>query len=466
MITWSITVSLLLVLYVVLALVVRPQVALGIVVPLSWLIPAWTKIDFGIEMLDVKTAVTVVALVLYSFMPKATFPWRFVPADYAVLGIVAVHLLSDYWNSGPQIWSLAFAYVEWAVPYLAGRLAFQRREDIQWIWPSVAGVAIVLGGVAIFEALSGFNPYEIVFGERPFEGVPRNAMRWGFRRAYGICLHPLYNGVLLCWLSGWLLYPAWRSLNRLSHNLWLLVAGIGLCAPIATGSRGPFLAVSIVFLASAFCYFAKWRLRMTILTLALGFGSAIFQEPIFNAFDHWSGETTQGRQLKKIELNDEVERFSSARARLTLFKIFWTPLTRAGLLGYGTESVSTFPPNVPTGSDEVEAMRDIWSVDNTYILLTLRFGYLGLLSFLLLGGTSLFQLVRVKDFDPNSSVAVFVASLFGSICALLVLIFTVWMPAEFGFPLIWSLGVSSGLYYSHFWIKSKNAQKPSRSSRR
>ncbi len=454
MFVWLAVVLSFLTAYVVLAIWVRPSVAIAVVVPLSWLIPAWLSIDLGIEKLDVKTAVTIASLLLYSLLPRATFPWRLVPSDYAVLGLVVVHLLSDFWNSGMQARSIAFAYVEWIVPYLAGRLAFHNRENIRWIWPTVALVAVLLAVAAIFEAWAGFNPYEIVFGERPLEGTARNAMRWGFHRAYSTCLHPLYLGVLLCWLSGFLLYPAWRGLTGRSHIVWLLMPALGIIAPLATGSRGPFLGTFMVMIASIFCGWEKLRYGIAIVTVTLAVGFAIVQEPLFDALDRWSGETKQGRLLKKIELNDQVEKFSSARARLTLFKIFWTPLTRAGFLGYGTEALSTFPPNVPTGSDEVEAMRDIWSVDNTYILVTLRFGYLGLLSFVLLATTSLIQLVLVADADKKSSLNRFVAPLFGSLVATLALIFTVWMPAEIGFPLLWSFGASSGLFYSHVQLRN------------
>lgn len=445
---WLSCVIALVLVYLMIAFFFRPAVAVGTVVPIAWLIPAWTSIEFAGELLNVKATVAICVLCLYPFLPKATFPIRLVPCDLAMLCLLVVHLVSDSINSGFQWMTPAFAYVEWVVPYLAGRLALQQRDDFIWIWPVLAVVALTLTCAAIFESWFGTNPYELFFGLRPLEGTPRDVLRWGYRRAYATCFHPLYLGVLLCWLYAWLLYPAWRGLTGRASNVWLLLPLLGIFGPLASGSRGPVLAIFVVLLGTAFCYIQKARLGIAILAVALSIAFAFIHNPLLNALDHWSGETQHGRQLKEIELNENVEKFSSARARITLFRIFWTPLSRAGFFGYGSGAVSTFPPNVPTGTDEIHAMRDIWSVDNTYILVTLRFGYLGLICFLSVAVASLLQLVFVSDYQQECSQSFFTACLFGSTFATLVLIFTVWLPADFGFLLIWGFGASSGLYLS------------------
>ena len=60
---WLSAVGFLYFLYLMLAIRLRPSVALGIVMPLSWLFPAWTTLDVGIELLNIKAAVGIAMLV-------------------------------------------------------------------------------------------------------------------------------------------------------------------------------------------------------------------------------------------------------------------------------------------------------------------------------------------------------------------------------------------------------------------
>ena len=457
---WLSAVGFLYFLYLMLAIRLRPSVALGIVMPLSWLFPAWTTLDVGIELLNIKAAVGIAMLVSYSFLPKATFPWRFVPADFALLGLVLVSLVSDFWHEGMQ-WTIpAVSYVEWILPYLAGRLAIQKREDLNWIWPVLAIVGLLLGIAAFLEAWLRMNPYEWIFGLRPLEGANREVVRWNIRRAYGPCFHPLYFGVLLCWLFAWSVHAGWRALLRRSNPIWLIPPFLGLIAPLATGSRGPFIGTLLVLACLVFCALRTWRWP---LTMAAGFLLVVFmfyQNQIFVLLDDWSGEFQRGRQASTVTFDEQAEKVSSARSRLTLFRIYWSPLTRAGLLGYGTGAVTGFPVNVPIGSEEAEAAKQIWALDNTYILITLRFGYLGLFFFLSLLGWSLWQLLKVHDLDPRRSTAAFSAALFGATAAVAWLIFGVWTPSDFGFPWLWGIGLSSGLYLSLSPQMPRSAAEP------
>ncbi len=152
---WPLCVGSLLSLYLILAIAVRPSVALAVVLPIAWIIPSWTALDLGFASISVKTSVGIGTLLVYSFFPRATFPWRLVPCDYAILSLFGTHLLSDFLHNGLQ-WTIpAVAYCEWIIPYLAGRLAFQAQDDVKWAWPVLTVVAIILGGVAIIEAWLG-----------------------------------------------------------------------------------------------------------------------------------------------------------------------------------------------------------------------------------------------------------------------------------------------------------------------
>ncbi len=445
-VVWISTVIVFLAVFVAISLMKRPQVALGVVVPILWLVPVWPQLPTSIEGLNVRTAVSIGALILYCFLPRATFPWRLVPSDWAMLGLLAVHLASDSWHTGVQLSTLAFAYVEWLVPYLCGRLALQHRDDLDWVWTTVCMVGLALALSAWFEAWFMFNPFEAVCGLRPEDRFERDAIRWGIRRAYGPFMHPLYLGVVLCWFTGWWIFASWRFFTDRSQRMWFLAALVGMVAPIATGSRGPVLGVVVVALGFVFCFYKKLRIVASIFILLLSFIAVGFQDSLLSRLDQWSGEGRHTNNKAKVVFDNETLNISSARTRLLLFEIYWKALMQAGLVGFGTDAVSTFPVNVPLGRDEAEAIQKIWMVDNCYLLTTLRFGYLGLCAFLLIGGTSLWQLLRVRDSQSSSSIACFSSAAFGSVIGVLILLWTVWMPGEIGFPLFWSFGLSSGLY--------------------
>lgn len=447
---WMISAGLLLALALALSYKSRPAVAFGVVIPITWWIPSWSGVEVYGELLTVKAIVGMVLLVTYSFLPKATFPRRLIPCDYAVIGLIVVAIVSDLIHNGFGLMPFARAYIEWFIPYLCGRLAFQQREDLVWAWPVLSIVGLLLAFEAAIEAWFSVNPYEWVFGLRPLEGVSRDAQRWNFKRAYGPCLHPLYFGVLLAWFFAWQIHAAWRAVLNRSSLLWLFPFCLGAIAPLATGSRGPMIAGVIAFIGILFFSLPKLRWGMIATAGAIIILLAVNQERVLSMLDNWSGETDHGRQLKELTIEEKSDKYSSARARLTLFRIYREPLLKAGFVGYGTAAVTGFPINVPIGSDQAEVARDVWSLDNTYMLITLRFGYLGLGCFLAMILLSLWQVIRVFDAERGRSIAWFAACLAGATLSAAWLIFGVWMPMDFGYPFLWGIGATSGLYYQTF----------------
>ena len=119
----------------------HPQLALGVVVPLAWVFPVWvqwTLIESRSDSIvgkgiDVKLGTTIAVLVSYLFFQRATYPFRLAPCDVAMLGMLIVHGLSDFYHQGPQPLVLGRMYAEWWAPYVVGRVAFQFRHDISQI---------------------------------------------------------------------------------------------------------------------------------------------------------------------------------------------------------------------------------------------------------------------------------------------------------------------------------------------
>lgn len=454
---WFTWVACLWLLYVVLARRYHPQLAAGVIVPLAWLAPVWLQwtiiqhnngsiVGTGI---DVKLGVSTAVLVSYLFFKRSTYPFRLVPCDYAMIGMVVVHGLSDVYHQGLQPIILGRMYAEWWVPYVVGRIAFQYRRDISAFWPVLVAVAIWLGVLSVLETITEYNLYEALFGMRPSEGVVHESKRWGMLRACGPTLNPIYLGCLQLLLLAWTSYAALLAARKQASIAWLIapiISGLGI---LSSGSRAPILGMLLFVPTLLFFRFPKLRWVMLAMALVGGVFVISQREMLIESLEQWSGEDRYYRADVRMLVNDESKEFSNTRYRLLLIDVYKIAVKRGGLLGFGSEAVTGFPIQVPVGPQEFETLRTMRSIDNTYLLITLRFGYLGLLCFVLAACTAIYQLFAITDPLRTENTGLLTASLGSSLVVILPVIFTVWMPQDYGFILLWSWGASSGMYLAH-----------------
>lgn len=446
---WLLIVLSLALLFVLLSLRISPQFAIGFVVPLTWLFPAWLLLplidgapgSIVATGIDVKVTTGIACLVLYCFMPKSTFPVRLAPCDFAVASLIGLHVASDTLGEGFNWVILGRAYAEWFVPYVSGRLALQSRLDASrlfWI-PSIVGVALSLA--AIPEAFTNFHWLEYLFGARPREGFNPDAARWGIQRAYGPTMHPIYFGVVLLLLLGWSVYAASRATRRKAFSLFLfapipIIAGIG-----CTASRGPIIGIAVACIGLAFIKWPKARIPILALAVIGIFSVFAFRESIVSQLENWGSD-----RQREIVIDGEEQIQSSTRSRLNMMAMYSIALRRSGLFGFGTEACSGFPINVPIGAQELKTLKSVKYIDNTYVLLTLRLGYLGIAAFVASALLAIWQFVWIADRFKEESPQWLSSCVGGTMIGALAVLATVWMPHEIGFLLVWTFGVSSGLF--------------------
>ena len=465
---WYLVLGSLVALFLWLALKRRPQYALGVVVPLAFLFPVWvilpvfsapdgTIVGSGI---DLRVGVGAAALLFYCCFPKATYPFNLVPCDIAMIGLVAVHVTSDLLNQGPGWVIPAHLFAEWWVPYVAGRVAFQFRRDISDYWKVVSAISIGLALLAIFEAFTNISLPEMLFGERPTEGVDRIHTRWGIRRAFGPCLNPIYLGVLQLILLGWTVDTFLRVLRNRAHVAWVAAPAFSLVGIVCTGSRGPLVGVAIAAIGMLFSLRPRMRVPILALTVLSIILLIVNRNLVLETLESWAGENRAAKS--RVVINENKEEFTSTRSRFLLVELYSIALKRSGLLGFGTEAVTGFPVRVPLGPQEVETMKRIRFVDNSYILMTLRFGYCGVFFFTVALVAAALQLLYVCTRMPTESPGILAGCLAGSMMGVIPVIFTVWMPPDFGFPLMWTCGVSSGLLLAlnSGNLKERKSSKP------
>ncbi|MCC6510799.1 MAG: O-antigen ligase family protein [Pirellulaceae bacterium] len=437
MTAWATTVGLLCLFWCVMAWRYGPQRAIGCQVLLACLVPSWSQWDVmeGV-WLDGRMAATCFGLLAYCFHPRATYPVRLGVLDGVMLCLVAVHLASDIDNSG---WSMVLplrVYGEWCIPYIAGRLALQHREDMRFLAPWGLAVATILAVGSIFEGFSGMHPWEWIYGERKYDGIIRDQPRWGITRAWGCCAHPIYFGFLQLMFLPWLL-RLWHR-RRPVYFLWGLPL-VGLIGVFCTGSRTPLVAYAGVILMGLFVFVPRSRWPLAVVTLLAGVLLFSMRDQITDLVTRW-GETVNRRDV--IVVDGKEEQTSGTMARWYLLKIYQRPMQQASWLGFGTERCSSWPLDVPVAPEYTQNVKKLLFVDNQYVLMILRFGWLGAAAFalaLLLAALAWFDRSK-SSLGSDVAVSIYIGITILAVSAGMV---TVWMPHDIGFPLLWWMGAGS-----------------------
>lgn len=450
---WWITVASLIGLFVGLSLWRSPQFGLAAIIPTTWLFPTWFMLPLfkGVggsivgTGIDIKVAVGAACLVLYCFMPGRRFQLRPTICDAAILLLIFVHLVVDTQHEGFNLLILGRAYAEWYLPYVCGRLAFQSRSDIVAIWPIVAGVACLLALLGIVEATTEASLFDALFGLRPEEGFKHSASRWGIKRANGPTMHAIYFGVCQLALAGWVVFAAFRALQKRTAALWVFSPVLATIGIASAASRGPLLGVPLALIAGSFLGFRKARLGIGLACLFGILACFAFREPLLEIAAEWANEA----KPREIMVDGETKLQSSVYNRINIFSVYKIAVRRAGFLGFGTQATQGFPINVPVGAREMETLRSVKYIDNTYLLITLRFGFLGVFAFAFAAFACLGQFLFIADRYRGESPHLLAACLGGAVSGVLAVLMTVWMPHEISFPLLWTFGVSSGLVVAH-----------------
>jgi hypothetical protein len=165
----------------------------------------------------------------------------------------------------------------------------------------------------------------------------------------------------------------------------------------------------------------------------------MYPDKVIDNISEWTGRSERSRL---IEVDGKAVVTSSTRTRLVLFQTYSNAMVKGGLTGYGTKAVSTFPPQIPYMQGK-SAISEIKAVDNAYILLTLRFGWLGGAGLLLLFMTGIFTAALIYSGRSDQMYVAATASVL--VCTATFSLFLVWLSSDFGLPVLWTFGVLSGL---------------------
>ena len=426
--------------WVILLIKRGPAQALGPAIALSFLFPVWLKVQFAGVPFDIRTTITALALLGYICHPDGKIRSPLTLLDFCIAMMWCSHVVSDIYADGFNATLPLRAYGEWVLPYVAGRFAIRDRQSLAGIAPWIAGVLVVLGILSCVESISKINPFESVFGNRPSELAYRGSQRLGFKRAFGPTMHPIFFGMLQATLLPWLAFYRQPGQTREVRVIIWCAFLISVAGIVCTVSRTPALTVVLVgILLLAFCYVTlRWPLALiTTATIVL---FLIFPNEITDTISRWTGG---GEKLQLVEIDGKAVESSSSRSRLVVLRAYSDAAIKAGPIGFGSEATSTFPPKIPYMQGKTQISHMFKMIDNGYLLITLRFGWIGGISLLMLFMTATFTGFSLSFENSGQIVTAAMGCLFavtGTISLMLV-----WLSYDFAFPLLWSFGIISGL---------------------
>lgn len=426
--------------------------AIGATTVASLLAPTWLIAPLLGLPIDTRIASALVCLLTVCFTGSVFFrrgilPYGFVNADFCLIAMVGIHCLSDWIAGGSFLIVPIRAYGEWLVPYFLGRFCVMETADLRRLAAVATAVLAIIALLSVAETLLEINLFEVLVGKRPPDLAPTIADRFGFKRAYGPTTHSMYLGVLILlllpWLSlRWLLPSGWLNKGSVAFT-----AVTSAAALVMTGSRMAILGTASALAVASFCFFTRLRWAIAVAVVVVLMATWWFSDPLFKYAMRVSGES---RSLvhHTIVIDGKKLPYSSAMCRIYILRLYRPALQQTGLLGYGTERTDGFPVRVPINEGNEEALEMMPAVDNAYLLMALRFGWLGVSALIATLACFVVNAFIASQHIRAQAERAFAASLCGALLGTAIVCATVWMPYDFGFLLLWTGGVATSLRYA------------------
>lgn len=419
------------------------RTAFGKIALISLIVPVWILLSRGDLPIDVRVGITFFGL-LFCSVDYRTLAYRhWVLSDWAVLGLCLLHFVSDIVNDGFSWVVLIRASGEWSAAYVVGRWSVVQLSDLRPLQGTACSVAIVLGLWSVSESVTGVNVANLVIEERPEDNTPHVQLRWGFKRAEGPTMHPIWFGMVQVLLTPWVL-QAGREAIRGTGPLWRIAAApIGAAGIFFTMSRGPWLVYLFTCALTAACMY-RVRPRYILATIAIvGVVGFLASDAVVQAL-HWTTSRDLTKSGQKVVVEGEKVDLNETTHRLLLFKVYRTAMLRAGLIGFGTDRTTGFPVRVPVGQLDPVTMQRVRNIDSEYILIQLRFGLVGvvLLATVFLS-TGMYGVLRA--YDPDVPARLFSAAQGGVLLGVALVFWVEYMPYDYSFPAFWTAGIAASL---------------------
>ncbi len=393
--------------------------------------PVWVTTMLRSIIVDFRTGAALLGFLGFQLRPVRAprHPW--VLGDLLVAWLLLSQVISQYLAGDLRPLTAFEMARKWVLPYVVGRIIIREAGDIRRLMPFIVKLAGVVSLLSIFEAGTKLNLLQKALGRVYAVLEAGEGYRYGLKRAQLAMDHPIFFGMALALLLPWLLEAARQAEGKRLPRLMPYIALVGI---VATVSRGAVL-VGLAALGGVFWFRRPPRLRIVLAVLGIALG--VFAYTSKDAVLELIGKAASEEQGRIIVIDGEEVLYTGTSHRLLLFRVYAKAIREAGAFGYGFRMIG-----VPLDPEHAQRFG---SIDNHYLLMLLRHGWLGISGFALLALCALVYLLRAgwRRELPQAGLA-------GGLCAALFgvtgLLMTVWFSFDFGAMWLFSCGVASSLH--------------------
>ncbi len=400
---------------------------------LTLLVPTWDTTTILSLEFDLRTIAGFTVVACFVTMPFVSMFRRWLLCDTLMLAAVCSQWLSMAVSDtlSPTVFLVPITHL--LLPYLFGRLAISRLEDVRGFLRWLAYVIVAMGSLAVVESFTHVNLIDSVFGTASFSDV-----RFDFSRAHGPMSHPIYFGMAFALLFPWAAWGAVLARRGEAPRWWLVLPIFCAIGVLSALSRGP----TIVLIGTLGCavFFLRPRARLWLAGGAVAFGIliAVAGDRVLDGLRFT--ETSGGREKEplRVAIDGKMVEYDGTLHRILLFEYYGEAVWEGGMLGQG-------PPKAGE-TDELTSTGDLssvmGSVDNHYLFYTLRYGFLGIGLFIWVASCGLYYTGR-EAMDATRPGQAFTAAHFGSLGMVTLLLLTVWFSTDFAWVWLFSLGYAA-----------------------
>ena len=243
------------------------------------LVPQWWNFGFGSLLVDCKTVLALLALLVLVFQGNPRSRPGFSICDFAIMLNILAHSISLLNNDTFRPLMLPNLLLHYMF-YFVGRSYLRSTADIPRALSGVCAACLATYALAVVESLGHFN----VWGFLTFAKARllHNEVRHGLMRARVSMIHPIYLGNALVLMLPWVLVAGRWARSGRGPSWWRMTPKAAIPGLLATMSRGPLLAGIGTLYVERFFRWPKFRAVFVVATLSLGL---LFQ--YFQTGYHW-----------------------------------------------------------------------------------------------------------------------------------------------------------------------------------
>lgn len=384
-------------------------------------VPGWFFASFRSITVDAMTGMALATLLAMCFRPFSGTRTTWVLSDLLLVAVILAGVISDAVNRTLIPGTVLELVRPWVFPYVIGRVFLNSWEDMGRTLPTVVILGAAISIFALLESVSHTNVLAAATGKRWEILDLGEGYRWGLKRAQAICNHPIYFGLLIALTLPWLLMAARDAMAHKAPRWWIAVPILAAMAAFVTVSRSAHVAILLVFACDLFFRRPQYRVPMLAIAAVGGLLFFIFREQAVDLLGAYAGE--KETPVERVKIYGEYYEYTGTKHRDLLLLAYQEAIDQAGWFGYGT-SLQDMPkdPNMDPR---------FLSMDHHYLKHYLKYGYLGIATFILFAMAAAWNLARealARD-GPLSDLA---AGLFGAFVAVALVARGVDFSPDFG----------------------------------